>query len=426
LSLGALLMSTKNKWLFAISGLVCLFLYNNCSEPFEAAETGLDSFSSESTSEAVPANPNDDNTPTDTVVEVPVSDIEEPSPGPMPPLPDNNGDMMTTPPPNPSTMGPALVAVGQQESMMYSCDGGKSWQGYQQATAQRCYDASQGNFDCDHSPGASVGLAYGRDGFMASFGWGSAGRVLKSVDGINWVPVTKDTIFAGVAYGNGHYYLNSRRNGLVSNDGGETWMEAGDVLTNPFNQRRTFFIPGGGGRFVSLANSSGDNDLFISKDNAQSFARPTTLPRDCGNGDWAIGNGMAMVHSGVLCYTLDNGDTWLIGQKPPTSALMFNGTEFRSYGRGEFYSSRDGMNWQRSPVTLDGQANSRVYLNQVTYQPQLGTYAATNQRWKNWYESTEFYWSNNGVDWFTVPANQAPAAPHQVRSIVAGFLPTCQ
>jgi hypothetical protein len=80
-------MSTKNKWLFAISGLVCLFLYNNCSEPFEAAETGLDSFSSESTSEAVPANPNDDNTPTDTVVEVPVSDIEEPSPGPMPPPP---------------------------------------------------------------------------------------------------------------------------------------------------------------------------------------------------------------------------------------------------------------------------------------------------------------------------------------------------
>ncbi len=397
------MIQKKNRLLLLLCSCVCLLLYNNCAQPFSSIDSQASSSNQANSDGSL-----DDSSPTGDQ--------------------DSSGDDSAVIP-DPENAGPALMAIGHMQMTMYSCDGGRTWEGYQSANNnQRCWDRNADDFDCDHDSTSGKGVTWGEDGFMATFGWGTPGQVIKTTDGTNWTPVHQGATFAGVSYGNSTYYLNSRRNNLVSQDGGSTWTEAGDVLSTPFNQRQTFFIPGGGGRFVSLSSSGGVVDMMISRDNGLSFVHPDVLPEGCGEGAYAIGQQSIIVNSDITCVSSDNGDTWVPAAAPGNGQLLFNGEEFRSYGRGHFMRTPDGViNWTRVDVTLNGAPANNLELRHVTYQPQLNRYSANNQRWQNWYESTEFYWSDDGIDWHIVDkaAGDAPLSPHPIRAIASGFLETC-
>ncbi len=396
---------------YLIAGWVCILFYNNCGKAFQPTYEG-----EAASSEQINQTPSQ----------------EEPTGPDSPNPPGNNADGTDNnqTPTNPQYPhgGPAILAAGHFQSTMYSCDGGKSWEGYQSTTdTRRCYDRNADDFDCNHSEGAPIGVAWGKEaGFMVTFGWGQPGQVVRSKDGNTWTQVHQGSTFAGVSYGNGHYYLNARRNNLISSDGGDNWTTGNGAATTPYNQRKTFFTPGGGGRFLTLASSGDVVDLMISKDNGLNFEHPTTLPAGCGNGSFAVGNQSIIILSQNTCMSLDHGDTWIPSPAlDGVDSIVFNGSEFRAYGRGFFMRSPDGeTNWERVEVTLDGE-NSNPYLNHVVYQKDLKRYSATSQRWQNWYESTEFYWSDDGVNWHTVEADKAPTAPHPIRAIGTGYLESC-
>lgn len=335
----------------------------------------------------------------------------------------------------PTRAGAALMAVGHMQSSMYSCDGGMTWEGYQSANdSLRCWDPDNGNFDCDHDETSSLGVAWGESGFMATFGWGAPGHAAITSDGQTWTEAIRpggNITYAGVSYGNGRYFLNSRYNGMISQNGGETFQPTGNIETVPYNLRKTFFVPGGGGRFISLASSSGVVDLMISKDNGATFTHPDTLPEGCGNGSYAQSSEIIIILSERLCYSTDNGDTWVAEDLPSNQydRIMFDGEQFRIYLNNQFLYTENSLplNWQSQSINLIGSPGTNLRLKNVTYQKEHQRYSAHNQSWNNWYEQTEFYYSSNGIDWQRVAkeAGDAPMSPHPIRHVAKGYLNVC-
>ncbi len=321
--------------------------------------------------------------------------------------------------------GPAIVATGHWKSSLYSCDGGRSWQGYQsQDNDFRCWQASHGNVDCDHSSSSATGLTWGPKGFMATYGWGTPGQVELSDDAINWTVVHQGRTWAGVAFGNQTYVLNER-SPLLSTDG-NTWEPGGALNFVPWNARRIFFVPQQGGVFISVAQSGATHDLMISTDNGQTFVRPT-LPMGCGNGQLAYGGDRIVLLSESLCVSSDAGQTWQIHPNKPTGFMIFDGQEFKVYSAGQVARSVDGMTWSLTPLQLNGAAATRLSFAQVAFEPESGSYAGIYQQWGNFYEQTQFYHSRDGVNWLQLnkSSGEAPVAPHPIRHIAVGHSMAC-
>jgi hypothetical protein len=330
------------------------------------------------------------------------------------------------PPVTPPEAGlvPGFVSVGHLKSTMYSCDG-TTWKGYRTANASlRCWDNSQGNFDCDHSPTSSMGVAYGPAGFMATYGWGQAGQVELSNNATTWSVVQSGGTWAGIAYGNNTYILNER-SPLVSSDSGQNWIRGGDINFIPWNARKISFINLNGGLFISTANSSGTMDLMISRNNGASFSRPTTLPASCGEGFFANNNTTILLLSESLCRSTDFGQTWQVLTKPASGSIIFDGSEFKIFDIGKVYRSSNGTTWTQTTLQLNGVNTASLSLSNVAYHSESHKYVAINQSWQAWYEQTEFYRSDNGVNWIRLnkSAGDAPTNAHPVKQITAGYLP---
>ncbi|MEQ9320462.1 MAG: hypothetical protein RIF41_14950 [Polyangiaceae bacterium] len=161
---------------------------------------------------------------------------------------------------------PMFVAQGHMGMTAVSCDDGQTWTGYRtfeteaspllcgETTPVDCFDGPcsylDGNgqcqqtatCDCDHSPGSGKGLAFGDGAFVATFGWGQPGVVLRSTDGFSWSEVDAGNTFADVVAGNGFIAL-SARSPMFSTDGGLTFTEGTDAEHSPWNVRRLFYFP---------------------------------------------------------------------------------------------------------------------------------------------------------------------------------------
>ena len=401
-----------------LAGLVVPVTYNGCSQsPFSAADTSVASVEHESVQN--PGNPNGSN-----------ETIEDHDNG----IPDMGGNTNSNLPPIPQPAGngntPAFMASGHQGSSMYSCDGGLSWKGYREATATRCANG----VDCDHTPNANPeAIAYGADGFMISYGWGDPGQVELSNDGENWDVVQTGRTFAGVAYGNGRYFLCSHFNPLFSADGGATWTSGGTINSIPFNQRQAHFIPQNGGIFISLSNSSEVVDVMISDDNGVSFRHPSTLPAGCGEGLLNYSATTIVLLSQNLCLSMDGGENWVALPLPNgmttdrSQQLLYNGAEFIAYSRGVAYHSADGMNWQQTNLQVNGQPSPDLNLRHPAFHPDTGKYVGFEQGFNGSYEQTQFFYSNDGFNWTRVDKATAdvPQAPHPIRGIAVGYLKNC-
>ena len=332
---------------------------------------------------------------------------------------------------------PAFVATGHMQSSMYSCDGGVTWKGYQtESTSVRCWDeSSPNNVECNHTSFSASGLAYGADGFMATFGWGPLGDVVITANGNDWDIVKTNVMKGGVSYGNGIYLLNNRTVEL-SDNGGLTWARAGKVnFSSASTARKTAFVNQGQGIFFSSGSAS-ITELQVSRDNGQTFNVPSSLPSSCGDGEMVYNDSTILLKSNSLCRSTDQGDTWQVVSNPPSvgqgAKLVYANGLFRYYNRTSVYTSVDGLTWgNQQPITLTAGStmdSSRGIGGHIEYHPELDSYVAISQAGGHFYESTEYYHSKNGFEWTQVNKVQgnAPLSPHPVRHLKAGYIPNCQ
>ncbi len=328
----------------------------------------------------------------------------------------------------------AILAVGQMKSSMYSCDGGKTWLGYRtEYENARCGRQTDGsNIDCSHHADSPTGIAYDEAGtFISTYGWGRPGSVIRTTDGYNWEEVFSPGTgyFAGVSFGNGTFYLHTRFDNFHSKDAGESWTPSGDIMTNSYTSRSTFFIPWDGGRFVGTAGTADSKDIFISKDNTLTFTQVENLPDGCGNGKLAISNNRVMLLADKACISDDSGDTWTAYDYKhlgisPSATFMSNGTHFRIYNFGSFYETAENeMNWKETEFNVNGQHERYLLLGRITYDPKLKRYSSLVGS----YEDTRHFWSDNGIDWNEIDTStgDAPVNRHRMTKTALGFLQAC-
>ncbi|MEL6181733.1 MAG: hypothetical protein AAFS10_22425, partial [Myxococcota bacterium] len=406
--------------------------------------------------------PERDTAPSDT--EGAALDTDE---GPMDTATDTDGDpMMDTADPGdddtfrPTPEGvPIWVAQGHVGRTIISCDDGRTWVGDRsfdqeghalvcgQPTSVVCYADNSGcqfmhgdacqttetRCDCDHHPGAGRGVTWGDGWFVATFGWGPAGGLFRSQDGITWSQVASGTTFAGVAYGNGTFVTGGRQP-LISDDGGATWSQGGQAdLQSPagetiWNARQLAFVDlAAGGRFVMVGQDQSRRDLLVSANNGATWERPNPLPDRCADQATGItGNAERIVvvsQQGHTCVSTDAGRSFALydmGEGPtPESRPLYDGRRFIAWSRGQVHTSPDGITWTVASTTP---ANLQIGGGSVDYNPDTGTYTAVRAGWQNWYGQQEFYRSTDGVVWERLASEQVTTG-HSIHHITRGIAP---
>jgi hypothetical protein len=318
-------------------------------------------------------------------------------------------------PPGPGNF-PLFVAQGMVGLTSISCDEGRSWTSLKSSDPNLiCFSPT----DCDHRADTGRGLAFGNGWFVGTFGWGQAGAIQRSRDGVTWTPVTSMTAFAGLAFGNDAFATGGQP-GMFSTDGeGMTWNKSGGVTLST-TPRVTAFVPQDGGRFVMAASGTG-TDLLLSSDKGATWWRPSTRPAECGGdmneGGVASGNGSIVLVNGkgVACVSRDGGQTFSAGSVggAVTGHLLFVNNEFMTWGARGLYHSADGQSWSATetvPANLSVGAVARA---------DSGTFVATKNAWGQWYDKQAFYRSTDGVHWDTLPRT-AFTGSHPVLFIAFG------
>lgn len=312
------------------------------------------------------------------------------------------------------TGAPLFVAHGHFARTTVSCDDGQSWVANQSSDdAARCW--SNNNLpDCDHAAGSARGITYGDGWFVATFGWGEQGEIRRSQDGVVWEPVTSETTFAGVAYGNGVFMAGSSAPSR-STDGGATWTEL-DYVVNE-NVRRTGFVDAAGGLFVMAS----DGPLVFSDDDGDTWWEPTQLPNGCGHnimfsGGIAYGNDTLVVLNGdgLACRSTDGGQTFTSADLGAnvSSDLIFDGAKFMAWSYGNLHESSDGESWTTTPLTQS------IEIGPVA-QSSDGTLVAVNGGWQVWYEQQAYFRSADGITWEALPGT-AFVGSHPIFDIAFG------
>lgn len=409
----------RNLSLFKLLSLLFFLMALGCTQGFEVEKR----FS-------LPAPSDGSGTPS------PTPEPEEPTPPPVTPPPEEEPepepeDPPGEPEPPPPTSVPVFVSSGHMRSTMYTCDG-LSWRGYRSADNNlRCWQPSSSNYDCDHSPYRSLGIAYGNGGFMATYGWGYPGSVELTSNGTSWTQVHTGSAWAGVAYGNSTYVLNEW-NPLYSTNAGTNWTQGSQINFQANNPRRISFANVGPGVFITQSQS-GNSDLLISTNNGQSFTHPTTRPSSsCIVGTVAHNaSAILLLSNSALCRSTDNGQTWqTVGSKPDGDILIHDGPEFKAYSQGKVQRSTNGTTWTTTTLQLNGSNNTSLSFAHVSYHAGMNKYVAIYQGWDRYYEHTRYYHSDNGINWIEINRNSGlvPLTPHPVAQIAPGYLPAsaCQ
>ncbi len=336
--------------------------------------------------------------------------------------------------------GPGLtevfVAQGYVGRTVVSCDQGQSWVADRSDDdALRCFSG----VDCDHHPGSPRGITFGAGHFVATFGWGAPGADKRSEGGVDWEVTLPDKEFAGVVFGKETFLLGARPP-QRSSDGGVTWGVAGEPDSAQWNIRRTGFADHDGGRFV-LAFQSGASDLNISKDQGNTWVRPSSLPEGCArdmqwSGGIEYGKGVMLVlgGDGTACRSLDGGDTWTAASLGGTVSgrLLWDGSAFVTWGSTDSgpsrFQSADGAAWTATPLQVqrpqpDGSMKTSAgpVIGAVA-RGASGALVAVNGEWDRWYEKQEFYRSTDGVTWQALPAG-AYKGGHPIGFIATGLVP---
>jgi hypothetical protein len=313
-----------------------------------------------------------------------------------------------------------FVAQGHMGRTTVSCDDGKSWfADHSDDDSVRCFEGP----NCDHMSGAGRGLDYGDGWFVATFGWGEPGKVVRSRDGVNWEATKTGTIFAGIAYGDGVFVANGDRP-LISGDG-KAWHDASGTLgLTVGNTRGIDYIDQSGGRFM-VTGESDTTDLVLSKDKGETWAHVTgARPIECGvYTHGAASNASTVVLAsgkGYVCTSTDAGNSWTVVPLDAdnlSAPIVWTGTEFMTWNRSDVHRSKDGKTWTKQTVSP-----SNIQIGQVARGPN-GTFVATNDGWLAWYEKQQFFRSTDGITWEVLDKSKFKGS-HPIYFMRAGYADT--
>lgn len=318
---------------------------------------------------------------------------------------------------------PLFVAQGHVGRTIVSCDDGRTWVGDTSIDdAVRCWQAGDPReVECDHHPGSSKGIVYGRDRFFGSLGWGMPGAVRRG-DGAAWTSVLEGTTFGDVAYGNG-VLLAAARTPQRSTNEGESFTIGTDSGMTVSNVRRAGFAAYGEGVFVMVGEDSGTVDIVLSP-NGVDWTHPDTLPAECGHaiqteGGIAYGNGVILMlgGDGVACTSSNGGRTFSASNVGVAvgSHLVFDGSAFLAFARGEQLRSTDGATWTRSATTP-----ASLSVGAIAYSPETGTLVGVLGGWQVWYDRQVMYRStDHGLTWEPLGGAAFPGG-HPIRSMTFG------
>jgi hypothetical protein len=342
---------------------------------------------------------------------------------------------------------PVFVAQGMMGRTTVSCDDGQTWiankawdldadplvcGSSQQITCwmgTETYDVGgqcQTFTPCIDSPDVAKGVVFGNGTFVATWGWGPAGVVRQSTNGIDWVTTHSGEPFGGIAFGDGHFVLSSRS--PFSSTDGSQW-DAGQTANfqDPdggilWSVRRFAYADEQGGRFVAVS----DGVILISSDDGATWHSPSVPPQFGGAvsdyGDILSGNGRIVIidDSGTANVSTDGADTWQAAQTGVTQILsrgIWTGTEFWIWAQNYRLSSSDGLHWTQTPLT------GQTWIEGVVAQsPLTGTLVAVQNEWDG-YSQQQLIRSSDGVAWTTLPAG-AFAASHPLWAITFGYAPS--
>ena len=287
---------------------------------------------------------------------------------------------------------------------------------------------AQDSCDCDHHPGADMGIAYGHGLFAATWGWGPPGAIKTSADAWQWTTVVEPTTFAGVAFGNGTFVAIDR-SPRISGDG-VTWVDGGaadfrneadEVI---WNARGVGFADTDAGVFVAAARSDNGQDLLVSLDQGQSWTRPAGS-WVCG-GDFAgvagHGQDVVVMFSDRACRSADGGASFAPVEHPGGRGVVFDGEQFVAWTSTQRWTSPDGASWQPTDLVIEGLPEGHGFeLGPIARSGETGTYVAVRGGWQQWYDGQDFYRSEDGVAWQALPAGSF-APSHRIRHIAYGRL----
>jgi len=310
-----------------------------------------------------------------------------------------------------------FVAQGHEGRITRSCDGGQTFPYNASADDSfRCF--TDADHDCDHSPVAGRGLAFGKGTFVATWGWGHPGKLQQSTDGKTFTDAMSETpTFADVAYGNGAFVACGSPT-RVSGDG-KIW-EAGGKLSFDFNYRGIEYVPTSGGLFIVTGESGTQRAISISKD-GKAWSAAKDRPDSCGEQLRGIAGSeqVAVIASakGHICRSTD-GESWTFAQVAErfTSPPLWTGTAFWIYAGAQRFSSADGQNW----VSEDTEPKN-IAIGALA-RSDSGTLVAANDGWQVWYEKQQFFRSVDGLKWELLPTT-AFTGSHPINFISFGYVP---
>lgn len=348
-------------------------------------------------------------------------------------------DMSVDMPPA-SGLVPAILAHGQADRLMISCDDGRTWR-HDRAlgTQYECFEdytlctegdpldcdcqaepalcAPETFFDCNHSKYSSTGLLQAGDWIFETRGWGHAGGVRRSKNAVDWEELWPDFSSSGLVHVDG-VLLSGGYWTKRSTDDGETWGERTLTTFMSNNNVRAHGVGTYQGQpLVVFVGNKGT--LTLSSDAGETWWAPDTYPAECGDGvrGTAFLDDVIYVadSKGQVCTSLDGGHVWSLNQVTDSfqSAMLVHEGKVKLWNKGEMWSSADGITWESTPIMPASAQPGAVTISNE------GALISVNNAWRQWYDMQEFYRSTDGgLTWEVLDGNVVTGG-HPIRFLLA-------
>ena len=317
---------------------------------------------------------------------------------------------------------PVVVSLAHGGQTARSCDGGQSWTDFHEFGIQD-----------DHSDYAAFGgLTYGNGAFVAATGWGAAGRILRSTDGITWEDLPDDAFVTpeGVERpGNGASGVEFVGDGFVlfagaymwrSVDGSQWTAESSETLAYSGHFREVEYLPEPGLLLIATEeyDAQGSWTIQVSADGGESWQSGTGATAACVGyvqhvGGFAASDGQLLLGGGAgpTCVSGDGGLTWEeageVGSEIADVA-SYDGGFVVLVQSGDVFASADGESW--TPL-----GNAGLDGGRLGWDPELGFFGEGGAVYAH---------SPDGATW-TRATSEVPEGYVHVREFAVGRLDSC-